>query len=156
MPGIVASEPARAQAPVLHLETPVRKTPQQIDVVSGHHDRRSCRMELAEDVEHAFRVLAIEVASRFVRKDDVGFASDGASNRGTLLFASRKLVRMGMRTMRKSRTFEHVVHATAQETPAIAAHAQSESDVVPYVAIREKAEILEDNPDVATKILDLG
>lgn len=129
------------------------QTPQKVEVVRGHHDGGAGRVELSEDVQDPFGVVLVEIAGRFVGEHDVGFARDGPRDRSPLLLPTRQFMGARMRPRRKSGAFEHLVDASAQEAAAETAHSKREGDVFPDAAVGEEPEVLEDNADVAPKLL---
>ena len=117
-------------------------------VVRDDHDGAAILMRYArEQLRDLASACRIERRGRFVRKNDVRAADNGARNRDTLFFAAAELVRIGVRATFEAKTFENGAARCFDRSTALAAKLQRESDVLPRAQGRQQIIMLKDKSD---------
>src|SRR6266404_5330231 len=77
-------------------------------VVRNHADRGAAGMQLLEQIHHRFPVAGVEIAGRFVRKQNCRPAGECARDGDALLLTARKLARQMFGAMRHSHAVERL------------------------------------------------
>ena len=98
----------------------------------------------------------VEVSGRLVGEQDGGLVDDGARDRDALLLTARELVRVATGLAAESHHLEHVRNRLLDEALALADHLQAERDVVEDGLLRQQAEVLEDDAEIAPEIRHLA
>src|SRR6266404_9078251 len=77
-------------------------------VMCNHANGRTAGMQLLEQIHHRFTIAGIEIAGRFVRKQNCRSAGECARDGNALLLTTRKLARQMFGAMRHSHAVERL------------------------------------------------
>ena len=126
---------------------------EDVAVVGDYYDRRPVFfVEPGEEPHYAVGGFGIEVAGGFVRQDELRGVEDGAGDGYALLLAAGELVGHLVRLGAHADRPEHFVDAL-EDCVAVfpAGAAEHEFEIVPYGAVHQEPEVLEDHAHLAAE-----
>src|ERR1700733_2419376 len=123
----------------------------QGDIVGGDDDGGSGFVELDEEAQQALAEIGIDIAGRFIGKQELRTGDHGASNCGTLLFAAREHRRQGVDALAETHPLQKLDDFGAIGSLIFADHAKRQRHVLVGGQVVEQAKILENNADAAAQ-----
>ena len=118
----------------------------------GHHHGRAGPVDAVEQLHDALARLGVEVSRGLVRQQNEGPVDEGAGHGDTLLLATRELAGQVVPLIGQTHQIEHLGHLVGHDMTGSTDHLEGEGHVLEHALVRQKAEILEDTADVATKV----
>src|SRR5690606_10833659 len=127
----------------------------QVEVVGGHDDRRSRRVDRAEQLHDPAGRPLVEVPGGLVGQEEHRLVGEGAGDGHPLLLPAGELGRVRLRLAREPDLCQEFGDPLADQGPARPGHLEGEGDVLGSRAIGQQTEILEDEADLAPQDRDL-
>src|SRR5437588_2316829 len=118
-------------------------------VVRDHADRRAAIVQFFEQGHDGLAVARIEVARRFVSKEDRRLARKSARDRDTLLLTTGELAGQMLRAMAHADALQRFEHKTFALTRGHAAVGQRQLDVFVNGQVADEVKALENESDLA-------
>ena len=118
-------------------------------VMSRHKDRRTLVIDVTQETQELGREVGIEVARRFVGKDQAGLICQCPGDGDPLLFATRKGVRESGLSVLETQPFENLLSSTIGLARRHTVNPQHERDVLEDCFSPQQLEVLKNYADLA-------
>src|SRR5450756_2142717 len=103
--------------------------------MGSHEDSSALTIGVMEDLDDLFSVAQVEVPSRLVREDDVGFCDERAGESNTLLLASGKRAAQATLVSSEADLIQVLVHFLADDPFAHASDSQRQLHVFIHLSL---------------------
>lgn len=120
--------------------------------MGGHDHRGAVLVDLVQDTHDAHGRDGVEVAGRFVGKEDPRPVHHGPGNGNTLLFTAGQFMRHALFFAFKAHGLQDFRYGLADDGAALSNHLHGEGHVREDVFLRQQAEILEDHADAPPEL----
>src|SRR5688572_22212429 len=143
------------QFAVVERDDAAADAPDQVPIVCGHEHGRAARVHFAQQIHDVERQVRIEIARRFIGKNQHRVVHKRPRNGDALLFATGQFLRIGIHPVLQAHPLQYLEGLALLCRHRRPEHARHDGDVFEHRLSRDQFEILKNEADAAAVRLHL-